>query len=95
MKTNNTIGNPIFPLVRLRRLRKSPAIRDILQETRLSVKDLICPLFIKEGIEKPEAIESMPAIQKIPISNLIKNVEAITDLGIRAILLFGIPSYKD
>ncbi len=95
MKTNNTIGNPIFPLVRLRRLRKSLAIRDILEETRLSVKDLICPLFIKEGIEKPETIGSMPAIQKIPISNLIKNVEAITDLGIRAILLFGIPSYKD
>jgi porphobilinogen synthase len=95
MKTKNNDRNVGFPTVRLRRLRRSPAIRDVLQETRLSVKDLICPIFIKEGIEKPQAIESMPAIQRIPISKLIKNIEAITDLGIRAILLFGIPTRKD
>jgi porphobilinogen synthase len=95
MKTNNSNGNIGFPTVRLRRLRRSPAIRDILQETRLSVKDLICPVFIKEGIEKTQVIESMPDILRIPISEVIKNIESITDLGIRAILLFGIPSYKD
>jgi porphobilinogen synthase len=95
MKTKSNDRNVGFPTVRLRRLRRSPAIRDVLQETRLSVKDLICPIFIKEGIEKPQAIESMPAIQRIPISKLIKDIEAITDLGIRAILLFGIPTRKD
>ena len=95
MKTNNNNGNIGFPTVRLRRLRRSPAIRDILQETRLSVKDLICPVFIKEGIEKTQVIESMPDIRRIPISEVIKNIESIADLGIRAILLFGIPSYKD
>jgi porphobilinogen synthase len=95
MKTNSNFRNVGFPTVRLRRLRRSPAIRDILQETRLSVKDLICPIFVKEGIEKPQTVESMPAIQRIPISRLIKNIEAITDLGIKAILLFGIPSHKD
>jgi porphobilinogen synthase len=83
MKTNNNRRSVGFPTVRLRRLRRSPAIRDILQETRLSVKDLICPIFIKEGIERPQIIESMPDTQRIPISKLIKNVEAITDLGIR------------
>jgi porphobilinogen synthase len=95
MKTNSNFRNVGFPTVRLRRLRRSPAIRDILQETRLSVKDLICPIFVKEGIEKPQTVESMPAIQRIPISRLIKNIEAITDLGIKAILLFGIPLHKD
>lgn len=95
MKTNSNFRNIGFPTVRLRRLRRSPAVRDILQETRLSVKDLICPIFVKEGIEKPQTVESMPAIQRIPISKLIKNIEAITDLGIRAILLFGIPLHKD
>jgi porphobilinogen synthase len=95
MKTNSNFRNVGFPTVRLRRLRRSPAIRDILQETRLSVKDLICPIFVKEGIEKSQTVESMPAIQRIPISKLIKNIEAITDLGIRAILLFGIPLHKD
>ena len=95
MKTNSNFRNVGFPTVRLRRLRRSPAIRDILQETRLSVKDLICPVFVKEGIEKPQTVESMPAIERIPISKLIKNIEAITDVVIRAILLFGIPSHKD
>ena len=95
MKTNSNFRNVGFPTVRLRRLRRSPAIRDILQETRLSVKDLICPIFVKEGIERPQTVESMPAIQRIPISKLINNIEAITDLGIRAILLFGIPLRKD
>ena len=95
MKTNSNGRNVGFPTIRLRRLRRSPAIRDVLQETRLSVKDLICPIFIKEGIKKPQAIESMPAIQRIPVSKLIKNIETVADLGIRAILLFGIPSHKD
>jgi porphobilinogen synthase len=95
MKTNSNDRNVGFPTIRLRRLRRTAAIRDVLQETRLSVKDLICPIFIKEGIEKPQAIESMPAIQRIPVSKLIKNIEAVADLGIRAILLFGIPSHKD
>jgi porphobilinogen synthase len=71
MKTNSNFRNVGFPTVRLRRLRRSPAIRDILQETRLSVKDLICPVFVKEGIEKPQTVESMPAIERIPISKLI------------------------
>ena len=95
MKTNSNDRNVGFPTIRLRRLRRTAAIRDVLQETRLSVKDLICPIFTKEGIEKPQAIESMPAIQRIPVSKLIKNIEAVADLGIRAIVLFGIPSHKD
>src|SRR5919202_1957550 len=84
-----------FPTVRLRRLRRTPAIRDLLQEIRLSAKDLICPLFIQDGIDKPQVIESVPHIYRIPITKIIKEVETIADLGIRGIILFGIPSYKD
>src|ERR671936_248174 len=97
MRTKGIHNTPpaSFPTVRLRRLRRNPAIRDLLQETRLSVKDLICPLFIQEGIEKPQVIESIPDTYRIPISKIIREVESIADLGIRGIILFGIPSYKD
>ncbi|HEX2615195.1 MAG TPA: porphobilinogen synthase [Nitrososphaera sp.] len=93
-KSSNKSGNA-FPNVRLRRLRTSPAIRDLFQETRLSAKDLIAPVFVQEGLKKPEAIESMPDIQRIPLSKLAGEVERISDLGIRAVILFGLPSHKD
>ncbi|MGC2429357.1 MAG: porphobilinogen synthase [Nitrososphaeraceae archaeon] len=97
MKTNTSRrdNTSAFPAVRLRRLRRNDAIRDLLQEVHLSVKDLICPLFIQEGIKKHQPIESMPAIQRMPLSKTIEEVQALSDLGIRAIILFGVPSFKD
>lgn len=92
-KSTNRI--PTFPIVRLRRLRKSPAMRDLLQETHLSVTDVICPLFIEEGISKPHPIMSMPDVQRMPLTSLLKTVEEIIKLGIKAVILFGIPSIKD
>jgi porphobilinogen synthase len=84
-----------YPVVRLRRLRTTPAIRDLLQETHLSVKDLISPIFVQERITKREPIQSMPGIERIPPSEIIDEVEAVLDLGVRAIMLFGIPFYKN
>jgi porphobilinogen synthase len=84
-----------FPSVRLRRLRTTPAIRDLLQETRLSASDLVAPIFVQEGIKKPQSIASMPDIQRIPISALLEEIEAILKLGIKAVILFGLPSRKD
>jgi porphobilinogen synthase len=97
MKINisNKDSSAAFPTVRLRRLRRTTAVRDLLQEIHVSVKDLICPLFVQEGSKKPQLIESMSEIQRIPISKVIDEVQAISDLGIRAIILFGIPSNKD
>jgi porphobilinogen synthase len=84
-----------FPNVRLRRLRTTPAVRDLLQETRLSAKDLIAPVFVQEGLKKPEEIGSMPDIQRFPLASLAGEVGRIRDLGINAIILFGLPSHKD
>jgi porphobilinogen synthase len=97
MKINisNKDNSAAFPTVRLRRLRRTAAVRDLLQEIHVSVKDLICPLFVQEGSKKPQLIESMPEIQRIPLSKIIDEVQAISDLGIRAIILFGVPSNKD
>ena len=84
-----------FPQVRLRRLRRTPAIRDLLQETRLSVKDLVCPVFVQEGINEPKEIELMPGIFRIPQENLVKNVQELHDLGVKTFLIFGIPKLKN
>ena len=97
MKTNisNKNTNASFPTVRLRRLRKNTAIRELLQELRLSARDLICPLFIEEGAKEPSIINSMPEIQRIPLHKTIDEIQSISDLGIKAVILFGIPSNKD
>lgn len=84
-----------FPRVRLRRLRRTTAIRDLLQETRLSVKDLVCPIFIQEGIDEPKEIELMPGIFRIPSKNIVKNIQELYDLGVKTFLIFGIPKSKN
>ena len=84
-----------FPRVRLRRLRRTTAIRDLLQETRLSVKDLVCPIFIQEGIDEPKEIQLMPGIFRIPLKNLVKNIQELYDLGVKTFLIFGIPKSKN
>lgn len=86
---------PYFPKIRLRRLRKNKAIRDILQETRISTNDLIYPLFVEEGLKNPRNITSMPDIQRIPLSKIEDLVSEILKLGIKGIIIFGIPLKKD
>lgn len=85
----------VFPSLRLRRLRKSTKLRDIVRETHLNVNDLISPLFVKEGIDKPEPIDSMPGQFRLPLKKVIDEVERVVSLGIPAIILFGIPENKD
>ena len=85
-----------FPLLRMRRLRQHSALRDLVRETELNVKDLVMPLFIKEnaaGVLQP--IESMPGLYQIPLSQLQREVEELLELGISSVILFGIPSHKD
>jgi porphobilinogen synthase len=84
-----------FPNRRLRRLRKNEKIRDLVQETRLSVKDFICPVFIQEDLKNPLKIESMPDIERFPLEKLGEEVGRIVDLGIPAVMLFGIPASKN
>ncbi|MDW0234743.1 MAG: porphobilinogen synthase [Nitrososphaeraceae archaeon] len=95
MNQNEAPESDGFPKVRLRRLRRTPAIRDLLQETRLSVKDLVCPVFIQEGIDEPKEIELMPGIFRVPLKNLDRNIQELYDLGLRSFLIFGIPKIKN
>jgi porphobilinogen synthase len=94
MSRINSGGEPAYPITRMRRLRRSSSIRDLFQETRVSVRDLIYPIFVQDEIDGPLNIDSMPDIKRIPISNLADEIQEIIDLGIRGIILFGIPSNK-
>ena len=84
-----------FPNVRLRRLRKSKKIRELLEEVRLSPKDLICPIFVQEDLKSRMQVESMPDIERLPIKDVVNEVNSIADLKIPAIMIFGIPATKD
>src|SRR5215831_5447862 len=94
MNRNSFDYEPSFPIVRMRRLRRNASIRDLFQETHVSVRDLVCPIFVQEGIKAPVNVESMPDIKRIPLTNLVDEIQDIIDLGIRGIIIFGIPSRK-
>lgn len=84
-----------YPNLRLRRLRQSSKIRELLEEVRLSPKDLICPIFVQEDLKSKTQGQSMPGFERLPMSDVVSEAGAIADLGIPAIMVFGIPSHKD
>ncbi|MBM4447139.1 MAG: porphobilinogen synthase [Chloroflexi bacterium] len=84
-----------FPQLRLRRLRRSEALRALVRETKVEVGDLIYPLFVVEGDKIKQAISSMPGLYRLSNDLLPKEAEEIAKLGIPAITLFGIPRKKD
>src|SRR3954470_2326127 len=84
-----------FPERRLRRLRTTPVLRRLVAEHRLSVDDLVAPLFVKEGVDAPQPIASMPGVVQHTHESLRKEVRALADLGVPAVILFGIPAHKD
>src|SRR3972149_497134 len=84
-----------FPEYRPRRLRKNELFRRMVRETKLSVDDLICPLFAVAGKGIRKEVPSMPGVFQLSVENLVKEVKEVRSLGIPAILLFGIPAKKD
>jgi len=84
-----------FPQTRLRRLRKTGVLRDMVRETELSAAHLVYPMFVQLGEGERTPIESMPGIDRVSISQAVAEAGAVHDLGVPAVLLFGIPSEKD
>jgi porphobilinogen synthase len=84
-----------FPTRRLRRLRRTPALRRLVAETRLTVDDVVAPLFVREGIDEPAPIDSLPGVVQHTRESLRKEVAALADLGVPAVILFGVPATKD
>jgi len=84
-----------FPTTRLRRLRKTAALRDMFREVHLSPADFIYPLFIVEGENIKKEISSMPSQFQLSIDNALRECEELTGLSVNSIILFGIPNEKD
>ena len=84
-----------FPTHRMRRLRSNETLRRMVREARLSVDDLIYPLFVQPGEGVRKEITSMPGNYRFSIDELVKECERVKSLGIPAVILFGIPAHKD
>jgi porphobilinogen synthase len=84
-----------YPSYRMRRLRRTPTVRRMLRETTLSPDDLVYPLFVIHGENVNNPIASMPGCAQLSIGNLLAEVREVAQLGIPAVLLFGIPAHKD
>jgi porphobilinogen synthase len=86
---------PGFPVYRPRRLRQSPALRRLVAETRLSVEQLVLPLFARTGKKLRHPIEAMPGVFQLSPDELVRDAARAHALGVPAVLLFGIPDQKD
>ena len=84
-----------FPQVRMRRMRESPILRHLAQETRISISDFIYPIFVTHGRGVRNPIDPMPGMYQLSLDNLIAEIDEVVSLGIGAVLLFGLPATKD
>jgi porphobilinogen synthase len=84
-----------FPQRRLRRLRSTPALRRLVAETTLTVDDLVAPLFVREDVDRPVPIPSLPGQAQHSVGSLVLEAKRLASLGIPALVLFGVPAEKD
>ena len=84
-----------FPVTRMRRLRRTETLRGMVRETRLAREDLVLPLFVVEGAGRREPIASMPGVNRYSVDQVVLEAKRVKDLGIPAVILFGIPDAKD
>ncbi len=86
---------PLFPISRPRRLRYNPVLREMISETSFSLNDLVMPLFVCPGEGVRNAIKSMPSNFQLSVDELVKECQELYEMGIKSVLLFGIPESKD
>jgi porphobilinogen synthase len=79
----------------MRRMRRSPALRRLVAESRLSVDDLVAPLFVREGIDEPVPIETMPGHVQHTVASSVAETKRLVSLGVPGVLLFGVPAGRD
>jgi porphobilinogen synthase len=84
-----------FPIQRLRRTRRTGALRGLVRETRLSPSDLVYPIFVTVGEDVKNPVASMPGVFQLSINHAVAEAKRAGDLGVPAVLLFGIPNQKD
>ena len=79
----------------MRRLRRNAALRDLVADVHVRVDDLVAPLFVREGINEPKPIESLPGVVQHTCQSLRTEVGDLINLGVKAVILFGVPKHKD
>lgn len=84
-----------FPESRLRRLRQSPAVRSLVRETSLEPRQLVLPMFVREGLSSPAAIGSMPGVVQHSMDSLRAAAVEAADAGVGGVMLFGVPDVRD
>ena len=87
--------NKNYNFKRFRRLRYNPLVRDLIRETEISKNDLIYPLFVMPGNKIKNPVKSMPGVFQFSIDTLVEECKEVQELGIPAVILFGIPENKD
>jgi porphobilinogen synthase len=95
MSENNGVRSRGFPTVRARRLRQKPALRRLVRETELSPTDFIYPLFVVHGQRVRQEVSSMPGVYQLSVDLLVQEAEELLELGVPAVMLFGLPAAKD
>ncbi|MDQ5857830.1 MAG: porphobilinogen synthase, partial [Acidobacteriota bacterium] len=84
-----------FPTIRLRRLRRTAALRSLVRETRLSADRFVAPLFVRLGSGTREEISSLPGVFRLSPDEAVAEAQALAAAGVHAVILFGIPDRKD
>ncbi|MHB8632390.1 MAG: porphobilinogen synthase [Thermoplasmatota archaeon] len=85
----------VQPSHRLRRLRRTPALRSLVQETRVHAASLVQPLFVQEGLSKRRPIPSMPGVERLGLADVAGEAQELVDARVGAVMLFGLPKHKD
>ena len=94
MSDESTALSVTGPSIRPRRLRTTPALRRMVAETSLEARQLVLPVFVREGLSEPQPISSMPGVVQHTRSSLLKAVAEAAELGLGGVMLFGIPERK-
>jgi porphobilinogen synthase len=89
------VTTPAFPVRRLRRLRRTPALRRLVAETALAVDDLVAPLFVADGLESPRPVGSLPGVFQHSVASLVEEARRLAALGVPGVILFPLPEPDD
>lgn len=84
-----------YPAVRMRRLRRTPALRSLMRRVAIRPSDLIYPVFVDENAKTPVAIKFMPDYFRLPVRNVVDDVKHVKEQGVKSVLIFGVPTKKD
>jgi len=95
MEPTGASGEAVGPVVRPRRLRRTPSLRRLVAETSVEARRLVLPVFVREGLREPRPISSMPGVVQHTRASLVVAAAEAAELGLGGVMIFGIPEHRD